>query len=117
MDTRAEPRFRRRMACELTRGKSIYSGFVLDVSRTGLFVQTGVANAQMGDEVEVTLRPRGPEPPIALKTQVVWQRRVPLQLRTIAEGGLGLHIRYAPEPYYRLLLEAARPVARLGGTA
>ena len=100
----------------LRRGKSMYSGIVLDVSRTGLFVQTGAANSQMGDEVEVTLRRRGPEPSIALKAQVVWQRRVPPQFRTIAEGGLGLQIRYAPEPYYRLLLEAARGVARRGGT-
>jgi len=32
---------------------------------------------------------------------------VPLQLRSVVEGGLGLQIRYAPEPYYAMLAEAS----------
>ncbi len=45
--------------------------------------------------------------PVALTAEVVWHRRVPASLRSVAEGGIGLRIRYAPEPYYRLL-EAAQ---------
>jgi hypothetical protein len=54
---------------------------------------------------------------IAVTAQVAWQRRVPAQLRSIAHGGLGLQIRYAPEPYFVLLAEADRGSAPAGGHA
>ncbi len=110
MDTRAEPRFRKRIPCKLTRSRSTFSGFVLDVSRTGLFVQTSAA-AKAGDELEVLLHRREPEAAIVLNAQVAWLRKVPLQLRGVVEGGLGLQIRYAPESYYALLAEAAQGLA------
>jgi len=105
--TRAETRFRKRIPCKLTRSRSTFSGFVLDVSRRGLFVQTSAA-AKAGDEIEVMLSRREPEGAIVLKAQVVWQRKVPTQLRSVVQGGLGLQIRYAPERYYVLLAEAAQ---------
>ncbi len=107
MITRAEQRFRKRIPCKLTRSRSMFSGLVLDVSRRGLFVQTSAA-AKAGDEVEVILRRREPDAAIVLNAQVVWRRQVPPQLRSTVEGGLGLQIRYAPEPYYMLLAEAAK---------
>ncbi len=58
------------------RGPSSYSGMVLDVSRSGLFVQTS-AGAQPGDEISVSLA-RLPSP-IGLSTEVVWLRNVPQQ--------------------------------------
>ncbi len=103
----AEPRFAKRIHCKLQRSRSTFSGLVLDVSRRGLFVKTG-AVAKAGDEIEVLLNRREPEAAIVLSTQVVWQRKVPPQLRSAAKGGLGLQIRYAPEPYYVLLAEAAQ---------
>lgn len=106
MRTRAEPRFRKRIPCRLRRNQSTFSGFVLDVSRTGLFVQTTVV-ANPGDEVEIMLTRRAPEPPVVVSTQVVWHRQVPRQLRTAARGGLGLQIQYASEPYFAMLAEAA----------
>jgi len=38
----------------------------------------------------------------------MWRRKVPLRLRSVVEGGLGLQIRYAPEPYYVMLAEASQ---------
>jgi Tfp pilus assembly protein PilZ len=89
---------------------------VLDVSRTGLFVRTSAA-AKAGDEVEVMIRSREPETAIVLNAEVVWQRDVPPQLRNAVEGGLGLQIRYAPEPYYVLLSEAAQGSGPFRGRA
>jgi len=89
---------------------------VLDVSRTGLFVQTSAA-AKAGDEVEVLLRSREPETAIVLNAEVMWQREVPPQLRDAVEGGLGLQLRYAPEPYYVLLAEAAQGSGPIRGRA
>ena len=110
MHARSEQRFRKRIPCRLRRDQSTFAGFVLDVSRTGLFVQTnGLARA--GDEVEITLTSPGSETAAVVSTQVVWQRRVPSQLRNSAKGGLGLQIRYASEPYFALLAEAAESSA------
>jgi Tfp pilus assembly protein PilZ len=94
----------------------LFSGLVLDVSRTGLFVQTSAA-AKAGDEVEVMLSRREPEDTIVLHAQVAWQRKVPPQLRSTVEGGLGLQICFAPEPYYYLLAEAARGSNPIRGLA
>ncbi len=107
MGTRAEPRFRKRIPCKLRRSQSMFSGLVLDVSRTGLFVQTSAA-AKAGDEIEVLLSRRESEAAIVLNAQVIWRRKIPLRLRSIVEGGLGLQIRYAPEPYYVMLAEASQ---------
>jgi Tfp pilus assembly protein PilZ len=89
---------------------------VLDVSRTGLFVQTSAA-AKAGDEVEVMLGRREPEAAIVVSAKVVWQRKVPPQLRSVVGGGLGLEIRFAPEPYYVLLAEIAEGSAPIQGRA
>ncbi|MEC4687142.1 MAG: PilZ domain-containing protein, partial [Nitrospirota bacterium] len=107
VDTLAEPRYGKRIPCKLSGSRSTFSGLVLDVSRTGLFVQTS-AVAKAGDEVEVMLARREPEAAIVLDARVVWQRNVPRQLQSVVEGGLGLQIRYAPEPYYALLAEVAQ---------
>jgi len=107
MQTRAGLRFRKRIPCKVRRSRSTFSGLVVDVSATGLFVQTSAA-AMAGDEIDITLSGREQEPAITVNAQVVWRRQVPYQLRSMVEGGLGLKIRYAPEQYYAILAEAAR---------
>lgn len=107
MATRPEPRYRKRIPCKLTRSQSTFSGLVVDLSRRGLFVQTG-AVAKTGDDVEIVIRSWNSETTIVLNAQVMWRRKVPLQLRSAVEGGLGLQICYAPEPYYVMLAEASQ---------
>ena len=114
MGTRAEPRFKKRIPCKLKQGQRTFSGVVLDISRTGLFVQTRAA-AKAGDEVQVMLSAREPDDPIELRTRVVWQKQIPTRLRRVVERGVGLQIRYAPEPYYFMLGEAAQGLAPLSG--
>lgn len=105
----AEPRFKRRIPCRLSQNSRASSGVVLDLSRRGLFVQTTVS-AKAGEEVQVVLHsPHGSdgESEIVLNAQVVWQRKVPVQLRSSLRSGVGLQIRYASEAYYALLAETA----------
>ncbi len=90
----------------IRRGPSNYLGMVLDISRTGLFVQTS-AGGHPGDEIALSLNTRGVTSPIRLSTEVMWLRKVPQQLRRISKGGFGLKIRYAPESYYHLLAQVA----------
>ena len=106
-EARRESRFRKRVHCRLTQWPHRFAGVVLNVSRTGLFVQTSAA-PKIGAEIEVTLSQGTQATPVALTAEVVWHRRVPASLRSVAEGGIGLRIRYASEPYYGLLAEAAQ---------
>ena len=109
MRRNAEPRFKRRIPCRLNQSSRASSGVVLDLSRGGLFVQTAVS-AKAGEDLEIVLH----APPgrttwedIVLNAQVVWQRKVPVQLRNSVQSGVGLKIRYASEGYYALLAETA----------
>ncbi len=107
LEGRLESRYRKRVLCRLKQGPHRFAGVVLNVSRSGLFVQTS-ASPEIGAEIHVMLNQHTRDTPVALTAEVVWQRRVPPALRSSATGGLGLRIRYAPEPYYGLLAEAAR---------
>ncbi len=97
----SETRYRTRVPCRVQVGESSHFGVVLNLSRMGLFVQTS-ASVSAGDPVELTFEGEAP-----LRAEVVWQRRVPPALRTVAHGGAGLRIIGAPEEYYWLLAKAA----------
>ena len=107
MQAQPEPRYKKRLPCRLTQRSRAYSGMVLDISRTGLFVQTG-ADAKPGESLEVKLNSGLNESEIPVTARVVWKRQVPHQLRRISEGGLGLQVHHAPESYYSLLAQIAR---------
>jgi hypothetical protein len=99
---RAARRTKRRMACRLIVGRQRFSGVVLDVSSTGIFVQT-TAKPSPRDPVTVELSVPGHREPIRLETDVARLFMVPAQLITVAQGGVGLRIRNAPEAFFGLL--------------
>jgi len=108
MERRGEPRIRKRTSCELTVGERRFSGVVLDVSRHGLFVQTA---AQPGPQevVHVSISAPGLPDPLELDAVVARARIVPAQLRTVAKGGLGLHIAEPSEAFQRFVENIAIP--------
>ncbi len=98
----ADERFRKRIPCAFNVGRRSSSGLVLNVSRSGLFLQTSIPE-NSGTVVNLELKPLDRVEPIALTARVVWRKAVPAQLRTIASGGFGLQIIRADEAYYGLL--------------
>ena len=98
----ADERFRKRIPCAFNAGRRSSSGLVLNVSRSGLFLQTSIPE-NSGTVVDLELKPLDRAEPIALTARVVWRKAVPAQLRTIASGGFGLQIIRADEAYYGLL--------------
>ncbi len=102
MHLHSEPRFKKRVPCELIVSGSRHPGIVLNLSRSGLFVQTAVA-ARRGDVVAVDLNARTGKAAIGLDATVMWNRKVAAQLRGVRHGGVGLQIRSANESYYNLL--------------
>ena len=89
-DVRA-PRQRKRISCELVVNGSRYSGIVLDVSASGMFVQTTVKPGA-GDDVTVKLKIPGTDEAISVDTRVARKKIVPSQLLAVAQGGLGLAV-------------------------
>ncbi len=104
VEAQRDPRFKKRVPCRVTVGGSSTSAMVLNVSRRGLFVQTG-APGRPGESVRVHLNPAQLPQPIEIDAQVVWRRTVASHLRTLAKGGMGLAIRNAPPSYFGLVMD------------
>ena len=93
MERRREDRFCHRMTCTLQLNDRLYQGLVLDVSPSGLFVQTRAkAPERAMAPVAVELRQPASDEATTLSAMVARQYWVPDQLRLLAEGGMGLRV-------------------------
>ena len=97
---RVAKRHRWRLPCEVVSEGRSQRAIVLDLSETGLFVQTGT-RLPPGAEVEVLVRLAESVEPIRLRAQVARNKQVPPQLTSVARGGVGLRILDAPPAYYQ----------------
>jgi hypothetical protein len=98
-ENRKAKRVRRRVPCEIRYEGRRLSGIVIDMSRTGLFVQSGTPlPLRTLIEVELILGPKGES--VVLRAHVARRMVVPHQL---AKGGIGLHIVEAPTAYYQAI--------------
>ena len=102
-------RFKKRISCELAHDDRHHSGIVLDVSQSGLFVQTN-AKPRPGDVVGVALNVPGERRTIDLRARVARTKLVPPQLLSVAQGGLGLHIENPPAEYLEFVENVSKPV-------
>jgi Tfp pilus assembly protein PilZ len=100
--TQTEPRFKKRIPCRLKVGGNPHAGMALNLSKSGLFVQTS-AGPPRGTSVVVDLDVADDEQTISVEARVVWRRVVAPHLRTISQAGVGLRIESAPEAYYHYL--------------
>ncbi len=92
----------RRIPCELRCEGTDYTGFILDISARGIFVQT---TATPADDCQVRLRLRGLEDTeIEVVTRVARRRNTHRSLAALEAGGLGLRLESAPEEYFRFVL-------------
>jgi hypothetical protein len=100
MPAAAEPRYKKRVPCRLEVGGGSHRGMVLNVSRSGLFVQT-TAGASPGDAVHLDLSLG--EAALPVDARVIWRRVVAPHLRTVSTGGMGVQIQYANDAWYGFL--------------
>jgi hypothetical protein len=88
------------MTCRVHADGRQHNGIVLDVSGSGLFIQTS-AKLSPGARVDIDLSL--PDDTARMQVEVVRRKQVPAQLLTVAQGGIGVRILTAPEGYYRFL--------------
>jgi hypothetical protein len=103
-DRRQGLRVKKRIPCEIQINEQWQQALVLDVSWSGLFVQTR-RSIDPGAEVGIRLRLPGRSETIELLAAVARARRVPPRLASVAQAGLGLRIRTAPNAYYEFVAE------------
>jgi len=108
-------RIRRRVTCELQLDGRSYRGIVLDLSESGVFVQTE-ATPPPGTRVRLRLRTAGGVE-FVVEATVARRQVAPPQLASVVRGGLGLRVEDPPAAYFKLIgMEAAAGTGRsLGG--
>lgn len=88
----------------------VHRGIVLDISATGVFVQSEAGLAP-GDRVRLRFRP--PESgEFEVDARVARRQVAPAQLATVVRGGLGLRVHAPPPAYFELIGEGADEAAR-----
>ena len=93
-------RKKRRIPCQLWVGEREHSALILDVSPSGLFIQTH-AKTQRGERLRLQFSHE--DQLLELKVEVVRIKTVPQNMLAAAKGGVGVRIVTAPEEYYALL--------------
>jgi Tfp pilus assembly protein PilZ len=99
---RVAKRHRWRLPCELVFDGVAQRAIVLDLSTSGVFVQTG-ARLRPGTDVEIRLQLATAAEPLLLRARVARAKQVPSQLTTVAHGGIGLRLREAPKAYFEAI--------------
>jgi hypothetical protein len=110
MKTRA-PRTKKRIPCEVKSGQTRHAGMILDMSASGLFIQTSAAHPP-GTRVSLDLNlPNGGQ--LVLQGSVARRKMVPARLRSVETGGIGVRLDYAPEEFFQLIarVQGAEPKA------
>ena len=101
MERRQAERVKQRLTCELVIGDRNHQGIVLDLSKTGLFVQTS-ASPPPGERIGVRLR-RSDGASVEVEASVARRYRVPQRLVSVARGGVGLRIESSSDDYLQLI--------------
>ena len=108
MEEKRNPRTKKRMTCGLSIEGRHYSGFVLDISPGGLYVQTSARPAP-GTPVEVELGLPTRKQPLQMRAKVARQKLVPPELLSVAQGGIGLQLDDPPEVFTEYCASVAQP--------
>ena len=109
MQRRKVERLKQRLTCEFVMADRRHPGIVLDISPTGLFVQTS-CSPPPGERVRVKLRRPG-EADVEVVATIARRYVVPRRLMSIARGGVGLQIESASDDYLRLVDSARQAEA------
>lgn len=108
MEKRSRVRLPRRLTCQIQTNTGVTSGFVRDVSRSGLFVQTG-ATPPTNSLVEVIFSSLGNRPDLRVEAGVARKRIVARRLQPSVPAGIGLEVIPPRDFYERWVFGPAEP--------
>src|SRR5262245_50071682 len=99
MERRETQRTRRRVPCLFSYEGHVHNALVVDLSISGLFLQTDTAIAP-GTELMLRMRGEPPFEDLELRGRVVRRRFTPNVIATLIRRGVGIRILSAPPAYY-----------------
>jgi len=102
-EKRVFPREKLRAPCEFAAAGEKGTGFLLNISPRGMFLQTRTRLGP-GTDLEIQVRDLGPVP-FTLFARVVHRTHAHRATSPVETGGMGLEIVSAPEAFYQILLE------------
>lgn len=108
MQTQSETRVKKRIHCTLEHESRHGSGLILNLSPSGIFVQT-TQPAEPGTRVAIDFIDPEHSRPIELETAVVWRRRISPHMTGLNQSGMGLRLIDAPPEYRALVAKSAQP--------
>jgi hypothetical protein len=97
---RESDRSKQRAPFTVTLNGRRHNGLLLDISRTGLFIQTS-AKPEPGTRLDIEVVLDGK--PVSMLVEVTRRKQVPAQLLTVAHGGIGVRILSTGEEFFQLL--------------
>jgi hypothetical protein len=100
-EKRAFAREKLRAPCEFSATGETGTGFLLNISPRGMFLQTRT-RMPPGTELEIRVRDLGPEP-FTLHARVVHRTNAHRATSPVETGGMGLELTSAPEAFYQVL--------------
>ena len=115
MEKRARVRLPRRLTCQIHASTGVSTGFVRDVSRSGLFVQTNAA-PPTNSLVEVVFSSLGGQPDLRIEAGVARKRTIAPRLQPSVPSGIGLEVIPPRDFYERWIFGPAEP-ALLGSVS
>jgi hypothetical protein len=101
-ERRRDERQKRRLTCRVGHEGQRFSGIVLDISPTGLFIQT-TSPIPPGSTVVVELPRQGTAEAFEVRARVARRRRVPQRLASLMTAGIGLKVLDPPPAYAHLV--------------
>ena len=113
---RRSARIKRRVTCEFEVDGRRYRGIVLDLSESGLFVQTE-ATPGPGARLRLRFHASGDGEAFEVDGSVARRQAAPPQLAQVGRGGLGLRVHAPPPAYFELLGKSAEEAAQAGARA
>ncbi len=92
-----------RIPCEVCIQGEVHRGFVLNMSASGIFMQTN-SSAANGCEATISIRPTRCDT-ISISAVVVRSRKGHRSVTAIQTKGIGFAIKNAPEAYFALIAD------------
>lgn len=106
-EKRSFPRERVRASCRFELDGSMHTGFLLNLSPRGMFLQTRL-KVPAGTEIVIRIDDLADEP-IQVLARVVHRTGAHRATASVETGGIGLEILNAPETLYHILYDLESP--------
>lgn len=111
LQVHSEPRVKKRLQCTLAHDARRHSGLILNLSGSGMFVQTSLP-AEPGTLLDIDVQVPDRNEALAVRAAVVWRRRVSPRMTGVNQSGMGVRIVGNETAYREIMADILEPVLK-----